>query len=75
MIHNKYSRLFQFTCRFVKYFFLVLIGFSMTFVLAIEVGYFNIAIQLFTFIFAGIRLMAIIMLCLIAVTMIAESLR
>ena len=75
MIHNKYSRLFQFTCRFVKYFFLVLIGFSMTFVLAIGVGYFDIAIQLFTFIFAGIRLMAIIMLCLIAITMIAESLR
>jgi len=47
----------------------------MTFVLAIGVGYFEIAIQLFTFIFAGIRLMAIIMLCLIAVTMIAESLR
>lgn len=47
----------------------------MAFVLATGVGYFGMAIQLFTLVFAGIRFMAIIMLCLIAITMIAESLR
>ena len=75
MIRNKYSRLFQFTFRFIKYFFLVLIGFSIAFVLATGVGYFSMAIQLLPFVFAGIRRVGIILLCLIIATMIVESLR
>lgn len=75
MIHKKYSRLFQFTFKCIKYFFLMLIGFSMALILATGVGYFDIAIQLFSFVFIGIRFMAIIMLCLIGITMIIESLQ
>lgn len=75
MIHNKYSRLFQFTFKFIKYFFLVLIGFSIAFILATGVGYFGMAIQLLPFVFAAIRPVGIILLCLIIATMIVESLR
>lgn len=75
MNSTKYSRLFQFTFQFIKYFFLVLIGFSIAFVLAIGVANFNMATQLFPLVFAGIRRIGIIILCLIATTMIIESLR
>ncbi len=75
MIGNKYSRLFQFTFRFIKYFFLMLIGFSIAFVLATAVGFFGMAIDLLPLVFGGIRFMGIILLCLIAITMIIESLR
>ncbi len=75
MIHHKYSRLFQFTFKCIKYFFLVLIGFSIALVLAAGVGYLNLAIQFFDFVFALIRYIGIILLCLIVVTMIAESFR
>ncbi|MEM6752483.1 MAG: hypothetical protein AAF630_05875 [Cyanobacteria bacterium P01_C01_bin.38] len=47
----------------------------MALILATGVGYFDIAIQLFSFVFIGIRFMAIIMLCLIGITMIIESLQ
>ncbi len=75
MIRNKYSRLFKWTFRFIKYFFLVLIGFSIAFVLAAGVGILGMATQLFPLIFAGIGRIGIILLCFIAITMIIESLR
>lgn len=75
MIGNKYSPLFQFTFRFIKYFFLVLIGISIAFAFATGVGYFAMASKLLAFIFAVIRFIGIILLCLIAITMITESLR
>jgi hypothetical protein len=75
MNRNKYSRLFKLTFKFIKYFFLVLIGFYIAFVLAAGVGILGIAAQFFPLIFAGIWRIGIILLCLIATTMIIESLR
>jgi hypothetical protein len=75
MIRNKYSPLFKLTFRFIKYFFLVLIGCSIAFILATGVGILGMTTELFSLVFAGIRYMGIVLLCLIAITMIIESLR
>ncbi len=71
---NNYSRLFRLTCRFIKYFFLVLIGLFISFVLATGVLDFAMPGQLILSVVIVIGRMAIILLCLIFVMMIAESL-
>ncbi|MEM7553848.1 MAG: hypothetical protein AAF378_07070 [Cyanobacteria bacterium P01_A01_bin.84] len=75
MTSNKYSLLFQLTFRAIKYFFLALIGFAIAFILAIGLGKAGIAISIFPLVFEIIYRMGIILLCLIAITMLIESLR
>ncbi|MEM6402355.1 MAG: hypothetical protein AAF757_19360 [Cyanobacteria bacterium P01_D01_bin.116] len=75
MVSKKYSRLFRLTVRFIKYFFLVIIGLSIAFVLATGVVDFAVAQMLLPFVVAGIKRTGTLLLCLIVITMIIESLR
>ncbi len=75
MTSNKYSLLFQLTFRFIKYFFLALIGLAIALFLATGVGALGMVTQLFPFVFTGICRVGIVLLALIAVTMIVESIK
>ncbi|MCJ8281401.1 MAG: hypothetical protein MJK14_16415 [Rivularia sp. ALOHA_DT_140] len=75
MVGNQYSRLFRFIFRLIKYFFLVLIGLSIAFVIAAEVGNLGIAVQLFPLVFTIIKHLGLLLLCLIGITIIIESLQ
>lgn len=75
MMNNTYSLLSQLTFRFIKYFFLGVIGLSIAFALSMGIGALEFANQIFLIIFGLIRIIGTILLCLIAITIIFESLR
>lgn len=72
--HN-YSLLFQLTFRFIKYFFLGLIGLCIALVLSMGIGALNMVMQLLPFVFDWIFRIGSILLCLIMTTIMIESLR
>ena len=59
----------------IKYFFLLLLGFSIALVLAAGVGFVEFAIQIFPFIFSFVCKIAMLLLCLITIAIFLESLR
>ncbi len=75
MNNHQHSRLFNLASRFLKYFFLFLFGFAIAYVLSLTFGAANIAIFLVSFVIASVWRLGLILFCLIATTVIFESLR
>lgn len=68
------SRLLRLVSRFLKYFLLILFGFAIAYVASITFGAVNIAVIL-PFVFDWVWRLGLILFCLIAITVIFESLR
>lgn len=68
------SRLLRLVSRFLKYFLLVLFGFAIAYVVSITFGVVNIALIL-PLVFDWVGRLGLILFCLIAITVIFESLR
>lgn len=75
MNNDRHSRLFNLASRFLKYFFLFLFGFAIAYVLSLTFGAANIAILLLRFVIASVWRLGLLLFCLIATTVILESLR
>ena len=75
MTSNNYSPLFRLVARFIKYFLLMSLGIAIAYTLSTILGvpYFGIAIVGVAF--GWFWRLGVMLLCLIAVTMIYESLR
>ncbi|AFY35130.1 hypothetical protein [Calothrix sp. PCC 7507] len=75
MKKNQYSRLFQLTAKFLKYFLLGLFWFTIAYLLSVSFG----ALDIFTVLLPIARYcfskLGIILLCLMTTTIILESLR
>lgn len=71
---NQDSRLFKLACRFLKYFLLALFGLAIAYVVSITFGVVNIAVIL-PLVFDWVGRLGLILFCLIAITVIFESLR
>ncbi len=71
---NQDSRLFRLACRFLKYFFLALFGLAIAYVVSITFGVVNIAV-IVPLVFDWVGRLGLILFCLIAITVIFESLR
>ncbi|BAZ25868.1 hypothetical protein NIES4073_67740 [Kalymmatonema gypsitolerans NIES-4073] len=68
------SRLLRLVSRFLKYFLLILFGFAIAYVVSITFGVVNIALIL-PLVFDWVGRLGLILFCLIAITVIFESLR
>ncbi|MEI2581039.1 hypothetical protein [Scytonema sp. PRP1] len=68
------SRLLRLVSRFLKYFLLILFGFAIAYVMSITFGVVNIALIL-PLVFDWVGRLGLILFCLIAITVIFESLR
>lgn len=75
MTTNQYSRLFRLASKFIRYFFLLLFGVSIAYVMSTILGVSHISTMLLPFVIDGLLKIGIILLCLIAVVVILESLR
>lgn len=69
------SRLLRLVSRFLKYFLLVLFGFAIAYVASMTFGATKLAIMLSPVVFAVLWRLGLILFCLIATTVIFESLR
>lgn len=70
---NHDSRLFQFAFNFLKYFLLALIGFAIAYVISACFGALNIAAMLLPIVIDFVGRLGIILFCVIAITIIIES--
>lgn len=68
------SRLLRLVSRFLKFFLLALFGVAIAYVVSIAFGVVNIAVIL-PFVFDWVGRLGLILFCLIAITVIFESLR
>ncbi|MFL9454847.1 MULTISPECIES: hypothetical protein [Nostocales] len=75
MNQDRQSRLFNLASRFLKYFFLFLFGFAVAYVLSLSFGAANIAIFLLSSAIASVWRLGLLLFCLIATTVVVESLR
>ena len=75
MTTNEYSRLFRLAFKFLKYFLLGLVGFAIAYVMSISFSALNLAVMLLPLIVGWVLRLGIILFCLIAVTIIVESVR
>ncbi|WP_017747251.1 hypothetical protein [Scytonema hofmannii] len=75
MNNDRHSRLFNLASRFLKYFFLFLFGFAIAYVLSLTFGAASFAIFLLRFVIASVWRLGLLLLCLIATTVIIESIR
>ncbi|MBW4501101.1 MAG: hypothetical protein KME57_16435 [Scytonema hyalinum WJT4-NPBG1] len=69
------SRLLRLVSRFLKYFLLVLFGFAIAYVASMTFGATKLVIMLSPIVFAVLWRLGLILFCLIATTVIFESLR
>lgn len=69
------SRLLRLVSRFLKFFLLVLFGFAIAYVASMTFGATKLAIMLSPVVFAVLWRLGLILFCLIATTVIFESLR
>ncbi|WP_414588040.1 hypothetical protein [Scytonema sp. PCC 10023] len=74
MNRNQGSRLFRLASRLLKYFLLALFGLAIAYVVSITFGVVNIALIL-PLVFDWVGRLGLILFCLIAITVIFESLR
>ncbi|GAB1542925.1 hypothetical protein NUACC21_55990 [Scytonema sp. NUACC21] len=69
------SRLLQLVCHFLKYFLLALFGFAIAYVLSITFGIGSFSILVIEFVTFCISRLGLLLLCLMATTVVFESLR
>ncbi len=74
MKKNQHSYLFRFVCRFVRLFLLTLFGLAIAYVMSFGFGVLDFAVVLLPIVFDWIWRLGVILLCLIATTMVVESL-
>ncbi|GAA6621989.1 hypothetical protein NUACC26_078110 [Scytonema sp. NUACC26] len=75
MNNDRHSRLLDLASIFLKYFFLFLFGFAIAYVLSLSFGAANIAFFLLRFALGSVWRLALLLFCLIATTVIVESIR
>ncbi|TWH39315.1 hypothetical protein [Dulcicalothrix desertica] len=75
MTTNNYSPLFRLVARFIKYFLLMSLGIAIAYTLANVLGASHFGMSLVGIAFGWFWRLGVMLLCLIAVTMIYESLR
>ncbi|BAZ71261.1 hypothetical protein NIES4106_60580 (plasmid) [Fischerella sp. NIES-4106] len=75
MTTNHYSPLFKLTAKFLKYFLLAIFAFVITCILSMSFGALDIVAVLLLFVGNWFYKLAVILLCLMTVTVILESLR
>ena len=72
---NQGSRLFRLASRLLKYFLLALFGLAIAYVASMTFGATKLVIMLSPIVFAVLWRLGLILFCLIAITVIFESLR
>jgi hypothetical protein len=75
MKKDQSSVLFRFVSKFMKYFLLTLIGFAIAYVMSISIGAQHLLIMILPLFTGLVWRAAIILLCLVATTVVFESLR
>ncbi|OKH51815.1 hypothetical protein NIES2101_17015 [Calothrix sp. HK-06] len=75
MTTNNYSPLFRLVARFIKYFLLMSLGIAIAYTLSTILGASHFGMAIVGVAFGWFWRLGVILLCLIAVTMIYESLR
>jgi hypothetical protein len=75
MTVNKYSLLFRFACRCLKYYLLFLVGFILSCLLAKSLGVEAIAVLLFQVARPILPRLTVLIACFFAISIILESLR
>lgn len=75
MNNDRHSRLLNLAARFLKYFFLCLFGFAIAYVLSLAFEAVPIAVFLLRILITGVWRLGLLLFCLIATTVIFESLR
>ena len=75
MNKHQYSYLFRFVSHFIKLFSLALFGLTIAYVMSVVFDRLDLATTLLPIVFDWIYRLGIILLCLIAATMVVESLR
>jgi hypothetical protein len=75
MTTNQYSPLFRLVAKFIKYFLLLALGVAIAYALSMTLGVSHFGLQILYVAFGWFWRLGVVLLCLIAVTMIYESLR
>lgn len=76
MTTNNYSPLFRLVAKFIKYFLLLTLGIAIAYTLSTILGISSgFGITMLSFVFNWFWRLGVVLVCLIAVTMIYESLR
>ncbi|MDJ0693239.1 hypothetical protein [Mastigocoleus sp. MO_188.B34] len=75
MNKHQHTYLFRFVSHFIKFFLLALFGLTIAYVMSVVFDRSDWANTLFPIVFDWMRRLGIILLCLIAATMVVESLR
>ncbi|BAU08729.1 MULTISPECIES: hypothetical protein [Fischerella] len=75
MKKHQYSALFRFVTKFLKYFLLTLVGFAIAYVMSMSVGAQHLLIMILPLFTGLVWRAAIVLLCLVATTVVFESLR